>query len=233
MNLFKSQVIYFLMTIVLPFAASTEEKPIAILPPAEAACAIPDVFSDLAYEDLRVKLQNTLRDQNKSLILLDFKGLQAQVDVLVSHLINEDNFDAGELREILKKNLAYLEQLEKLIAKAKDSAKLIKDTHVVPMASLTSLKAESDNCLGIASPYTNSYKTLSQLNKDFNEILVMSPEKIAAEKQTVKKLLGQIDDKKFNAQILTEHFNFLQTHINTVTQTFQFNADQLQIATTR
>lgn len=224
------------MTVGLPFfthaqdnsSASTLQAP----PDYVANCSSSFEFSDVTYEDLRSKLEVTLREKNKSLILLEFRGLQAQIDVIVNHLTVEENLDQKMVLEILEKNLSYIEQLEKLMGKAKENAKTIKDDHVIPLASLTSLKSESDKCFGIDSQYLRIFKTLSQLNKDFNEILMMSPQKLVAQREKVKSLLRQTQSGKIkiSSQIMNESFNVMQTHINIVTQTFEFDSSRLQIA---
>jgi len=231
--LIKSQFIYFLLTLMLPLLSrgqtATAPDAAEILPPIQAACGTPSPWSDNTYEELRAKLEETLREKNKSLISLDFKGLQAQVDVAVNHLISQDNLTDDDYKAILKKNVAYLEQLEQLFNKAQATTRLIKEGYVVPLATLTSLKAESDECLHIPSQYAGIFQILSKLNKDLNEILMMSPDGIIAQRERVQKMLDQLEDHKIkvNVKIATENFNFIQNEINAVTAPFEFDSKSL------
>jgi hypothetical protein len=190
-------------------------------------------FSDVSYDELKTKLTATLDEKNKSLIFLDFRGLQAQVDILVTHLMmSNETYSKKDSTEILLKVTSYLDQLESLLAKAKSNAKIIKDEHVVPLATLTSLKAEYDHCQGINSEFPIIFKHLSQLNKDLNEILMLSPAHIIAQKDTVKNLIKKIEDKNtgLSARSIAEPLNFIQNQIVTVTQTFEFDTKTLNIA---
>ncbi len=199
-----------------------------------SACPSAELFSDITYEDLRAKLDKTLTEKNKSLIFLDFRGLQAQIDVLANHLVLEDKLTSKEANVILKKTVAHLELLENLLNKAKDSARTIKENHVVPLATLTSLKAEADACNLIPSPYTDIFRSLSKLNNELNEILMLSPQKILAQKEKAKNMLGRIDTQAELSNVsnlaIAEHFNFMQRLVQNITQTFDFDTRALQIA---
>lgn len=239
------QVLCFLMVLAQPMMAFSQtdkglEKTSIKQSMDTAAEIAPEVnkciqdlkFSDVSYEDLKKKLTATLNEKNKSLIFLEFRGLQAQVDILVSHLMSEDVYSKEDTAEILTKITAYLDQLESLLAKAKANAKLIKEEHVVPLATLTSLKSESDKCMGIKSQFTVIFKHVSQLNKDLNEILMMSPQRILAQKETVKNLVRKIEDNNIGltSKNISEPLNFIQNQINTVTHTFEFDTQSLNMA---
>jgi hypothetical protein len=200
--------------------------------PASDACQKQLQFSDVSYTELRDKLTSTLKEKNKSLIFMDFRGLQAQIDVMVAHLMSEESYNKNDAKEILVKVEAYLSQFEALLVKAKVNAKTIKDEHVVPLATITSLKAEYDKCKGLNSQFSEMFKILSQLNKDLNEILMMSPARINAQKDAVEKLRDKLDDKnvRLNAKNISEPLNFIQTQINTVTHTFEFDTKVLGLA---
>ncbi|MBY0383925.1 hypothetical protein K2X05_02110, partial [bacterium] len=185
-------------------------------------------------EDLRTKLDKTLKEKNKSLIFLDFRGLQAQIDVLANHLISEDQLTSKEATVILKKTIAHMDQLDGLITKAKEAAKMIKEDQVVPLATLTSLKSEADACNLITSPYTDIFKTLSNLNKELNEILMTSQYKITAQKEKAQGLLRKLsssdEPSPVSNQAIAENFNFIQKHIQNITHTFEFDPNVLQVA---
>jgi hypothetical protein len=234
MGFAKSQFAFFLITVLVPLLSSGQEvtpQNVDLLP-AIPNCATPTPWSDVTYEDLRMKLEETLKEKNKSLISLDFKSLQAQVDVAVNHLLTQDGLSNEDYIDLLKKNLAYLEELEKLMNTAKESTRLVKEGYVVPLAALTSIKAESDKCLGNDSQYLHIFQTLSQLNKDFNEILMMSPQKLIVQKEKVRRLLDQLEDGKIKLTVkeATEHLNFIQMQINAVTSAFEFDSRILQVA---
>ncbi len=227
------KVLTFLMILIILTNGSSSEA-LEPLPPQTSACPSSELFSDITYEDLRTKLDKTLSEKNKSLIFLDFRGLQAQIDVLANHLVSEDNLKSKEAAVILKKTVAHLEQLEVLLNKAKESARLIKEDHVVPLATLTSLKAEADACNLILSPYTDIFKSLSKLNIELNEILMLSPQKILAQKEKAKNMLGRLDTNQevsnVSNQTIAENFNFMQRLVQNITQTFDFDIRLLQVA---
>jgi hypothetical protein len=209
-------------------------EPLQPVPPQISFCPSAELFSDITYEDLRTKLDKTLSEKNKSLIFLDFRGLQAQIDVLANHLVAEDKLTSKEAQVILKKTVAHLEQLEALLGKAKESAQMIKADHVVPLATLTSLKAEADACNLIPSPYTDIFKSLSKLNNELNEILMLSPQKILAQKEKANAMLNRLDTDQeisnVSNQTIAENFNFIQRLVENVTQTFDFDTRLLQVA---
>jgi hypothetical protein len=220
------------MTLLLPLLSHGQQsvdETVEILPPLQQTCATPTPWSDNTYEELRAKLETTLQEKNKSIISLDFKGLQAQVDVAVNHLISQDNLTDEDYKGLLKKNISYLEQLAQLVEKAQETTRTVKEGYVIPLATLTSLKAESDKCQGIESQYSAIFKAVSQLNKDLNEILMMSPTRILAQKEKVSKMLDQVEDGKLKmtVNIATENFNFIQTQINAVTAPFEFDSKSL------
>lgn len=227
------KVLTFLMILIILSNGSSSEA-LEPVPPQTSACPSSELFSDITYEDLRAKLDKTLTEKNKSLIFLDFRGLQAQIDVLANHLVSEDNLTSKEATVILKKTVSHLEQLEVLLNKAKESARLIKEDHVVPLATLTSLKAEADACNLIASPYTDIFKSLSKLNIELNEILMLSPQKILAQKEKAKNMLGRLDTRQdvsnVSNQTIAENFNFMQRLVQNITQTFDFDTRLLQVA---
>ncbi len=197
------------------------------------SCPSAELFSDVTYEDLRSQLDKTLREKNKSLVFLDFRGLQAQIDVLSNHLITEDQLTSKEAITILKKTITHLEQLDVLVSKAKDAAKSIKENQVVPLATLTSLKSEADACNLVSSPYTDIFKTLSALNKELNEVLMLSQQKINAQKDKVQALMKKVNSTDSNTvtnQAISEHFNFIQKNILSVTRVFEFDPSVLQVA---
>ena len=200
----------------------------------QSACPSEELFSDITYEDLRKKLDTTLKEKNKSMTFLDFRGLQAQMDVLTNHLLVEDQLTSKEATAILKKTLAHMEQLNSLLIKAKESAKQIKEDQVVPLATLTSLKSEADACNLTASPYNDIFKILSRLNKELGEILMISQYKISAQKEKVSAMLSKVRSSDELAPVknqeIAEHFNFIQKHIQYIVQTFEFDPRVLQIA---
>ncbi len=223
---------FILILMILTNGSSSEA--LEPVPPQTSACPSAELFSDITYEDLRTKLDKTLNEKNKSLIFLDFRGLQAQIDVLANHLVAEDKLSSKEANVVLKKTVSHLEQLEALLAKAKESAKALKEDHVVPLATLTSLKAEADSCNLITSPYTDIFKSLSKLNIELTEILMLSPQKILAQKEKAKNLLSKLDTDQeisnISNQAIAENFNFIQRLVETVTQTFEFDTRILQVA---
>lgn len=199
-----------------------------------SSCPSATLFSDITYEDLRTKLDVTLKEKNKSLIFLDFRGLQAQVDVLANHLVEQDHLTSDEAKTILKKTIVHLDTLDSLLEKAKEAAQQLKDNHVVPLATLTSLKSEADACNLIPSPYNDIFKTLSLLNKELSEILMISPQKIAAQKEKAEALLRKVSssDDAANAsnQDISANFNFMQKNIQFIVHTFEFDPRVLQVA---
>ncbi len=227
------KVLTFLMILIILSNGFSSEA-LEPIPPQTSACPSSELFSDITYEDLRAKLDKTLTEKNKSLIFLDFRGLQAQIDVLANHLVSEDNLTSKEATVILKKTVGHLEQLEVLLNKAKESARMIKEDHVVPLATLTSLKAEADACNLISSPYTDIFKSLSKLNIELNEILMLSPQKILAQKEKAKNMLGRLDTNQevsnVSNQKIAENFNFMQRLVQNITQTFDFDTRLLQVA---
>ncbi len=227
------KVLTFLMILFILTNGSSSEA-LEPIPPQTSACPSSELFSDITYEGLRAKLDKTLSEKNKSLIFLDFRGLQAQIDVLANHLVSEDNLTSKEAAVILKKTVVHLEQLEVLLNKAKESARLIKEDHVVPLATLTSLKAEADACNLIPSPYTDIFKSLSKLNIELNEILMLSPQKILAQKEKAKNMLSRLDSNQeissVSNQTIAENFNFMQRLVQNITQTFDFDTRLLQVA---
>lgn len=211
-------------------ANTSEEETSTILP---NACEISGQFSSVSYVELKKKLETALEEKNKSLIFLDFRTLQAQVDVLVNHLLTINMSDKKETISLLEKTLTYLNQLETLLRKAKTNARLIKENHVIPLATMTSLKADYDKCQGINSEFRGIFKTLSQLNIDLTEILMISRQKILSHKETVISLIEKLENKKvdeLSTQTISSQLNFIQTQINTITQTFQFDVKSLNIA---
>jgi hypothetical protein len=229
---------FLLVLIILTNGSSSEAQEAQQTPAMTAAnCPSAELFSDVTYEDLRAKLDITLTEKKKSLIFLDFRGLEAQIDVLANHLIEQDQLKSKEAVTIIKKTISHLDQLDQLISKAKEAAKQIKENHVVPLATLTSLKSEADACNLIASPYTEIFKTLSSLNKELNEILMISQHRVSAQKEKAKNILAKVNtsDDKSNVtnQAIAEHFNFIQKHVQDITQTFEFDPSRLQIASHR
>lgn len=230
---------FIFILIILTNGSSGEAQETAAVAPtiSTSTCPSAELFSDVTYEDLRAKLDKTLKEKNKSLIFLDFRGLEAQIDVLSNHLITEDKLTSKEAIAILKKTVAHLELLDNLTSKAKEAARIIKEDQVVPLATLTSLKSEADACNLISSPYTDIFKILSSLNRELNEILMLSQQKILAQKEKAQNLLSKIDSSEPMAnvtnQAISEHFNFIQKHVQNITQTFEFDPSVLQIASHR
>lgn len=227
------KIITFLFILIILTNGSSSQAQELPTPPA-SACPSAELFSDVTYEDLRSKLDKTLKEKNKSLIFLDFRGLQAQVDVLANHLMSEDQLTSKEAAIILKKTIAHIDQLDGLITKAKEAAKMIKEDQVVPLATLTSLKSEADACNLVTSPYTDIFKSLSNLNKELNEILMTSQQKIISQKEKAQSLLKKLNSSDeaspVSNQSISEHFNFIQKHIQNITQTFEFDPNKLQVA---
>lgn len=201
----------------------------------EVVCEVDSKLTDNSYEDLRKQLEAVLEEKNKSLTFLDLKSLQAQMDVMVNHLISESEVDKTTAVSFLERTGAYYEQLGLLLEKTKETAQNIKEKHVVPLATQTSLKSELDKCHGVNSPYEDIFRILSKLNRDLNEILMLSPSRINAQKEKNKNVLAQIKKKeesvKMNSRDLVENLNFMQIQISTITQTFDFNSKVLQLAT--
>lgn len=227
-------VVSLLMTLA-PVLAQAQDVEVPLRQPSDAAqdtkCRQDLQFSDVSYDELKNKLSKTLEEKNKSLIFLDFRTLQAQIDLVANHVLMEENYSTADALDILNKVFVYLEQYEVLLAKAKANAKNIKDDHVVPLATLTSLKADYDKCRGVDSQFPEIFKHLSQLNKDLNEILMMSPQKILAQKDTVKNLIQKVEDNKvLSSKSVALSLNFIQGQINTVTHAFQFDVKTLNIA---
>lgn len=190
-------------------------------------------FSDVTYSDLKNKLELTLAEKNKTLVNLDFKTLQAQVDILSEHLLTTENMENTEYLSALKKTATHLNELEELLAKAKDNAKQLKENHIIPLATMASLKSEYDNCRGVPTQFDEIFKQLSRLNKDFTEIQMISPQKIIAQKKIVNDLIEKLEEQtkvELNQQSIASHLNFIQNQINTVTTTFRFDIKILNIA---
>jgi hypothetical protein len=225
---------FLFILIILTNGSSSEAQETPVQVPLSTNCPSAELFSDVTYESLRNQLNVTLSEKKKSLIFLDFRGLEAQIDVLANHLIEQDQLKSKEAVTILKKTISHLDQLDLLISKAKEAAKQVKENHVVPLATLTSLKSEADACNLIVSPYTEIFKVLSSLNKELNEILMISQQRVKAQKERAQNLLAKINtsDEKSNVtnQAIAEHFNFIQKHVQDVTRTFEFDPSVLQIA---
>lgn len=204
-------------------------------PAEEVVCEVESQLTDVSYEDLRKKLESVLNEKNKSLTFLDLKSLQAQMDLIVSHLISESEVDRSTALTFLERTGQYYEQLSKLLETTKENARIIKEHHVVPLATLTSLKAELDTCHGIPSQYSDVFKILSKLNRDLNEILMLSPSRLNMQREKNKNLLvalkKQEDVQKISSRDLVENMNFIQLQISTITQTFDFNSKVIQLAT--
>ncbi|MCC6138443.1 MAG: hypothetical protein IT287_07400 [Bdellovibrionaceae bacterium] len=219
------------------FAAEPPKTAAAATPDAgeEVVCEVDSKLTDISYEDLRKKLESVLNEKNKSLTFLDLKSLQAQMDIMVSHLVSESEVDKSTALTFLERTGQYYEQLGLLLEKTKDTAKTIKDDHVVPLATVTSLKAEVDMCHGLASQYADVFRILSQLNRDLNEILMLSPSRINSQKEKNKQLIALLkkntSEQKINSKDLVENLNFIQRQISTITQTFDFNSRVIQLAT--
>lgn len=192
-----------------------------------------NAFSDMTYEELKTKLETALSEKNKTLINLDFKTLQAQVDILSEHLLTTEQMETTDYLSALKKTSSYLTELENLLSKSKENAKLIKETHIIPLATMASLKSDYDSCMGLKTQFGEIFKQLSQLNKDFTEIQMISPQKIVAQRRSVNEMIEKIEESNKNEtsqQAIASHLNFIQTQINTVTTTFKFDMKQLNIA---
>ncbi|MBY0317016.1 MAG: hypothetical protein K2Q26_15965 [Bdellovibrionales bacterium] len=233
------RVILFCLIICSPFlsesVAETQANDVPVVGPTlPAVDSCKTEFSDVTFADLKSKLESILNEKNKTLVNLDFKTLQAQVDILSEHLLVTDNMDQNEFLAALKKTLGHLNELEDLLDKAKSNAKIIREEHVIPLATMASLKSEFDTCKGQESQYNDIFKQLSRLNKDFTEVQMISPQKILAQKKTINELIEKLEDKatvQITQQSLASHLNFIQNQINTVTSTFRFNTKLLNIAT--
>ena len=194
-------------------------------------CEISAQFSLISYGELTSKLEKALDQKNKSSIFLELRTLQAQVDVLVSHLLSLDSSEKNETQALLEKTLAYLNQLESLLIKAKSTSRMIKEEHVIPLATMTSLKADYDSCIGSKSVYQNIFKTLSQLNIDLTEILMISRQRLIAQKNGVFNLIEKVENNKnISVQSISSHLNFIQNQINAITNTYSFDVTTLNIA---
>lgn len=201
----------------------------------EVVCEVDSKLTDISYEDLRKKLEGVLNEKNKSLTFLDLKSLQAQMDIMVNHLVAESEVDNSTALTFLERTGQYYEQMGKLLEKTKENARLIKENHVVPLATLTSLKADLDKCHNIESQYSDVFKILSKLNRDLNEILMLSPSRLNLQKEKNKALISAIKKQdealKISSRDLVENMNFIQMQISTITQTFDFNSKIIQLAT--
>lgn len=201
----------------------------------EVVCEVDSQLTDISYEDLRKKLESVLNEKNKSLTFLDLKSLQAQMDILVSHLVSESEVDTATALTFLERTGQYYEQMSKLLESTKENARIIKEHHVVPLATLTSLKAELDSCHGTPSQYSDIFKILSKLNRDLNEILMLSPSRLNLQKEKNKALVislkKQQGSQTISSRDLVENMNFIQMQISTITQTFDFNSKIIQLAT--
>lgn len=200
----------------------------------EVVCEVESKLTDITYEDLRKKLESILNEKNKSLTFLDLKALQAQMDIMVNHLVSESEVDKTTAITFLERTEQYYEQLNKLLDKTKETARVIKVDHVVPLATVTSLKADVDKCHGLETQYTDIFKILSKLNRDLNEILMLSPSRLNMQREKNKNLLSAIkkqEGQQINSRDLVENLNFMQIQISTITQTFDFNSKVIQLAT--
>lgn len=201
----------------------------------EVVCEVESKLTDISYEDLRKKLESVLNEKNKSLTFLDLKALQAQMDIMVSHLVAESEVDKDTAQTFLERTSQYYDQLGVLMDKTKENARIIKENYVVPLATVTSLKAEVDKCHGLDTQYSDIFKILSQLNRDLNEILMLSPSRLNVQKEKNKNLLAALkkreDTQKISSRDLVENLNFMQIQISTITQTFDFNSKVIQLAT--
>lgn len=204
-------------------------------PTEEVVCEAESKLTDISYEDLRKKLESVLNEKNKSLTFLDLKALQAQMDIMVSHLVSESEVDKETAVTFLERTAQYYDQLSILLDKTKENARLIKENHVVPLATVTSLKAEVDKCHGLNTQYSDIFKILSKLNRDLNEILMLSPSRLNVQREKNKNLLSAIKRQESSQNIssrdLVENLNFMQIQISTITQTFDFNSKVIQLAT--
>lgn len=202
----------------------------------EVVCEAESKLTDISYEDLRKKLESVLNEKNKSLTFLDLKALQAQMDLMVNHLVSESEVDKETAVTFLERTSKYYDQLSILLDKTKENARIIKESHVVPLATLTSLKAEVDKCHGLNTQYSDIFKILSKLNRDLNEILMLSPSRLNVQREKNKNLLAEIKRQEKTQNIssrdLVENLNFMQIQISTITQTFDFNSKIIQLATT-
>lgn len=233
--------VFLLLILANGFAVESLESSDGSLSTAESqaninplSCPSAELFSDVTYESLRTKLDKTFKEKNNSLVLVDFRALQAQIDVLSSHLLIQDKLTSKEAQTVLKKSISHLDQLQSLLAKAKEAARTLKEDQVVPLATLTSLKAEADACNLVSSPYGDIFKLLSQLNKELNEILMTSEYKIQAQREKVQNLLQKIkstdEESPVSNQSIAESFNFIQKNILSITKTFEFDPTVLLIA---
>jgi hypothetical protein len=217
------------------FAATPTPIDTADAAAEEVVCEVDSKLTDITYEDLRKKLAEVLAEKNKSLTFLDLRALEAQMDVMAGHLISETEIDKENALTFLDRSAKYYEQLGTLLAQTKENAKIIKDNYVVPLATVTSMKAEVDRCHGLNSQYADIFSILSKLNRDLNEILMLSPSRLVAQKEKVKNLTAIVRKKeagvKISSRDLVESLNFMQLQISTITQTFEFNPKIIQIAT--
>jgi hypothetical protein len=225
-----------LMSPICALAATSKSNTDAIESAEEVVCEAESKLTDISYEDLRKKLEAVLNEKNRSLTFLDLKALQAQMDIMVSHLVSESEVDKETAVTFLERTGKYYDQLGVLLEKTKENAQLIKDNHVVPLATVTSLKAEVDKCYGLNTQYSDIFKILSKLNRDLNEILMLSPSRLNVQREKNKNLLAEIkrqeDKQNVSSRDLVENLNFMQIQISTITQTFDFNSKIIQLATT-
>lgn len=242
MNRRFKQILYvlFVTLVALPSMAAAEKKQ---APPQqepqdvaeEVVCEVDSKLTDISYEDLRTKLESVLNEKNRSLTFLDLKSLQAQMDIMVSHLVAESEVDKSTALTFLERTGQYYEQMGQLLDKTKENARIIKEDHVVPLATVTSLKAESDECHGINSQYSDIFKIVSKLNRDLNEILMLSPSRLNSQKEKNKILIASLKkhegEQKISSRDLVENLNYIQLQISTITQTFDFNSKIIQLAT--
>ncbi|MCB9073267.1 MAG: hypothetical protein H6623_06565 [Bdellovibrionaceae bacterium] len=228
-------ILLFSHSVVAQQTAEKSKTPTNDQDETEVVCEVDSKLTDISYEDLRKKLEAVLSEKNKSLTFLDLRALQAQMDIMVGHLISESEMSKPNALVFLERTKEYYEQLGNLLDKTKENAKIIKENHVVPLAAVTSMKAEMDKCYGLQTQYADIFSILSKLNRDLNEILMMSPSRLNAQKEKVKNLLTQVkrlpEEQKINSSDLVENLNFMQMQINTVTQTFDFNSKIIQLAT--
>ncbi len=225
----------FSALVAVPVWAQTNTPAPVQEPTEEVVCEVDSKLTDISYEDLRKKLEVVLNEKNRSLTFLDLKSLQAQMDIMVNHLVSESEVDGTTALTFLERTGQYYEQLAKLLDNTKENARIIKEHHVVPLATLTSLKAELDQCHGIESQYSDVFKILSKLNRDLNEILMLSPSRLNMQREKnkaqISALRKQENIQKISSRDLVESLNFIQMQISTITMTFDFNSKVIQLAT--
>lgn len=216
-----------------PNLKTIAEKKEAALSEEENNCQLAQGFSEINYEQLKEKLQEALRKKNGSITFLNFKTLQAQVDIFASHLLSSRPQNNEEAMQLTEQTLGYLTQLEVLVEKAKENATQFKKDYVIPLATLTSMRAEYDRCTGNTSSYTDIFKTISQLNTDLTNILMISPQKLIAKKKTLLKQQKELDnDAAGNLNIhleLSASLHYVQQNVRTITDTFSFDTNHLVV----